>query len=115
MFGELFGAIVDQAPTVAGALVVGALAAKAGRSNRTGPLPLQKVGSPFAAVATAGLIEGVKSAATGEPFDAALVAKAGGELGGTAVLVHTLAKNGLQFLGSIRELRRERSRRETRR
>jgi len=114
MFGEIFAAVLEQAPTVGAALVVGHFAARAGKSERTGPLPVHKVGSPLAAVATASLIEGIKSAATGDPFDAALVAKAGGQLGGTAVLLHTLAKNGLQFLGSIKALRHARREGETR-
>ena len=107
MFGELFSALVEQAPTIGAALVMGTIASKVGRSERTGPLPHHKVGSPIVAMATGALVEGVRAAASGEPYDLGTVARAGGELGGTAVLLHTLSKKAFQYVGAIREHRRE--------
>lgn len=89
---------------VGGALVAGAIAKKVGKSDRTGPAPLHKIGAPLAAAAGAAALEAARALATGDSFNPDVVQAAALHDGGTAVVVHTVYKNGTQFVKSLLDL-----------
>jgi hypothetical protein len=94
----------DQLLNIGAGLVVGAVTKKIGKSSRSGPHPVHKVGSPISAVATVAVLEGARALITGDAFNPEAVLAASLQDGGTAVAVHTVYKNGLQFLRSIKRV-----------
>ncbi len=77
---------------LAGSLVSGWLTKKYSKASGS---DIHRLGSPVAAVLTAGAL----SAVTGDTTAIEDVARAGVEYGGLAVAVHSVVKNGVQLLG----------------